>query len=87
MEKIFYLIERKDTCEWFNTNLSGYYSVGFNGEPHGIAPDPTKNWVRDVNEATQFHKQEDAKSFLDNCEFIHDIPKSDCQVTEHMYVS
>jgi len=81
-----YLIERKDTHEWYCFNFFGYYGYGYSGESFGIHPDPKNDWTKDANDAYKFDKRETAEQFLSTTEFIHDLKNTECEVTEHDFL-
>jgi hypothetical protein len=81
-----YLIERKDNHQWFCLNITGYYGNTYGGEAFGRFPNEADNWSFDANQAYHFHERWDAEDFLRESEFLHNIPSSECEVTEHEFV-
>lgn len=81
-----YLIERKDTNEWYCMNITGYYGSSYNGDTFGQFPDPKKDWSKNANDAYPFKSKKEAEDFIKGQEFLHDILPSDCCITEHEFV-
>ncbi len=85
--KYKYLIERKDTNEWYRLNITGYYGHTYGGEPFGIFPDKKNDWTKDANKALKFNSTQEAQQFIKGQEYLHDILTTDCEITEHEFVS
>mgnify|MGYP003423813656 FL=1 len=49
--KYKYLIERKDTNEWYRLNIAGYYGHTYGGEAFGTFPQKENDWTKDANDA------------------------------------
>lgn len=84
--KYKYLIERKDTREWYCTNITGYFGHTYTGEPFGEFPDQKNDWTRDGNQALQFDSKEKAIWFLDSLGSAHGLDVSACEITEHEFI-
>jgi len=85
--KYKYLIERKDTNEWYCINITGYYGTTYEGETFGEIPDKKNDWTNNANDALQFNSRQEAELFIKGQEYLHDVLHFDCEITEHEFIS